>query len=109
MATPQPPNDRASGSGKRPRKRSLFDLAGRIRLRPDFDYREMRRLRDVGDVPGRPAGSLNSAEPVPQDSQFSTDRPATRSKCLVLAVTTVSPRASAIPAMRESASPIGVP
>ncbi len=28
------------------RKKSLFDLAGKVSLRPDFDHKAMRRLRD---------------------------------------------------------------
>ena len=27
-------------------QRQLFDLAGKVKLRPDFDHKEMRRLRD---------------------------------------------------------------
>ena len=30
-------------------KKSLLDLAGKIRLQPDFDHKEMRRLRDGSD------------------------------------------------------------
>ena len=31
------------------RKRNLLDLAGKISLRPYFDHKEMRRLRDGSD------------------------------------------------------------
>ena len=30
-------------------KKDLFDLAGKVKLRSDFDYKEMRRLRDGSD------------------------------------------------------------
>ena len=30
-------------------KRNLFDLAGKIDFDPDFDHKEMRRLRDGSD------------------------------------------------------------
>lgn len=30
-------------------KRNLFDLAGKVSLRPDFDHKELRRLRDDAD------------------------------------------------------------
>ena len=30
-------------------KKDLFDLAGKVKLRPDFDHKEMRRLRDGSD------------------------------------------------------------
>ena len=53
MGSRRPPNDRGPASGKRLRKRNLFDLAGRVRFRPDSDYRDMRRLRDATDSSGR--------------------------------------------------------
>lgn len=33
----------------RRRKKNLLDLAGKVSLRPDYDYKEMRRLRDYSD------------------------------------------------------------
>ncbi|MCY4129358.1 MAG: type II toxin-antitoxin system VapB family antitoxin [Gammaproteobacteria bacterium] len=33
----------------RRRKKNLLDLAGKVSLRPDFDHKEMRRLRDDSD------------------------------------------------------------
>ena len=30
-------------------KKDLFDLAGKVKLRPDLDHKEMRRLRDSSD------------------------------------------------------------
>ena len=30
-------------------KKDLFDLAGKVKLRSDFDHKEMRRLRDGSD------------------------------------------------------------
>lgn len=33
----------------RRKKKNLLDLAGKVSLRPDFDHKEMRRLRDNSD------------------------------------------------------------
>lgn len=30
-------------------KKNLFDLAGKIKLRPDFDHKALRQLRDGSD------------------------------------------------------------
>ncbi|MCY4278779.1 MAG: type II toxin-antitoxin system VapB family antitoxin [Gammaproteobacteria bacterium] len=34
---------------RRRSKKNLFDLAGKISLRPDFDHKSMRQLRDDAD------------------------------------------------------------
>lgn len=31
---------------RRRRKKNLFDLAGKVHLRPDFDHKSLRQLRD---------------------------------------------------------------
>ncbi|MCY3857710.1 MAG: type II toxin-antitoxin system VapB family antitoxin [Gammaproteobacteria bacterium] len=33
----------------RRKKKNLMDLAGKIKLLPDYDHKEMRRLRDSSD------------------------------------------------------------
>ena len=35
--------------GRRRRKKDLLDLAGKVKLRPDFDHKAMRRVRDDPD------------------------------------------------------------
>lgn len=34
---------------QRRRKKNLMDLVGKVNLRPDYDHKEMRRLRDSSD------------------------------------------------------------
>ena len=34
---------------QRRRKKNLMDLAGMVKLRPDYDHKQMRRLRDSSD------------------------------------------------------------
>lgn len=34
---------------QRRRKKNLLELAGKVSLRPDYDHKEMRRLRDYSD------------------------------------------------------------
>ena len=34
---------------RRRRKKDLLDLAGKVKLRPDFDHKAMRRVRDDPD------------------------------------------------------------
>ena len=48
MSRRQPDNP-AKREQVRQRQKNLFDLAGKVELRPDFDHKEMRRLRGGSD------------------------------------------------------------
>ena len=49
MSRCQPDNPAKRELVRQRQKKNLFDLAGKVELRPDFDHKEMRRLRGGSD------------------------------------------------------------